>query len=939
MRKKGFLLLTFIYLTLCFPTFAQNFGGNAPSVQWKQINTDHFRIIYPKGAYPEGNRVASILQHFMHHFQADTLLHRRKVNVILQNRTIHSNGYVALGPFRSEFYTTPPQNSLQLGSLPWLDFLAIHEYKHVYQDNQFNTGLSHIMAVLFGQLGQSLANHTAIPDWFYEGAAVYQETKASRQGRGALPFFYNGFRALWNDDKDYSWLKIRNGSLMDYIPNEYNLGFLLVAYGYEKFGDNFWSKVTTDAARYKSLLYPFQHALTRHSGMSFPEFRKRAFNSFQEYFSSKGPSRRPPPEPDYYLNERFPAFDGDTIIYLKSSVQELPSFYYKTARGEYKIRMASQMVDAYFSYNHGKIVYAARNPDLRWGNRAYSELRILDMHTGREKKITGHSRYFSPDIDAMGERIVTVNMPVNGLSVLHLLNSNNGKLIKALPNPDGMQYTYPKFTGKNRVVSAVRNSEGKMSLLLQDLASDSLQYLIPFTYNAIAFPCLKGDTIFFTMSYQRNDELMAFTLADHRLWRIESNSSAGFGKYHVAINNDAAVWSSFTSQGYRLQSTSINSLLYEEITPGELLRVTSSFGITSLNNKHAPQLYMAADTLFPEKKYHKAAHLFYFHSLLPAMDDPEYSLSWISENILNTLQTDISFTYNRVDQSKKTSLDFRFGGWFPVITTGVDYTFDRNIEVNNQKMKLSAIEPHLGVAIPLDLSGGRYFTHLTFQSDFVYNHSWVPNSAKNILSTPNYSYISNSLNFFHQLPRATQHIQPRLAQAVSLSYKAAASGAEGDQALGKLSLYFPGLFPTHGLRLRTAHLRKDSLRQINFSSGFPFSRGYHGANFYRMNYVGVNYYFPIAYPDAGVASIVYLLRLRANLFYDYTHIRDFDDNHNSFKKNFSSTGIELYFDTKWWNQAPVSFGIRYARLLNPDLFGESGSNRWEFILPVNLLNY
>jgi hypothetical protein len=53
---------------------------------------------------------------------------------------------------------------------------------------------------------------------------------------------------------------------------------------------------------------------------------------------------------------------------------------------------------------------------------------------------------------------------------------------------------------------------------------------------------------------------------------------------------------------------------------------------------------------------------------------------------------------------------------------------------------------------------------------------------------------------------------------------------------------------------------------------------------------------------------------------------------------FNSAGTELYFDTRWWNQLPVSFGIRYSRLLQPDWQPGTGRNRWEIILPVNLLN-
>ncbi|MEI9911446.1 MAG: hypothetical protein WDO71_18410 [Bacteroidota bacterium] len=105
-----------------------------------------------------------------------------------------------------------------------------------------------------------------MPDWFYEGDAVYNETILSKQGRGRLPLFLNAFPSLWQADKKYSWMKLRNGSLKDYVPNHYYLGYLLVNYGREKYGLDFWSKVTKDAAAFKGLFYPFQNAVKKYAG-------------------------------------------------------------------------------------------------------------------------------------------------------------------------------------------------------------------------------------------------------------------------------------------------------------------------------------------------------------------------------------------------------------------------------------------------------------------------------------------------------------------------------------------------------------------------------------------------------------------------------------------------------------------------------------------------
>lgn len=101
---------------------------------------------------------------------------------------------------------------------------------------------------------------------------------------------------------------------------------------------------------------------------------------------------------------------------------------------------------------------------------------------------------------------------------------------------------------------------------------------------------------------------------------------------------------------------------------------------------------------------------------------------------------------------------------------------------------------------------------------------------------------------------------------------------------------------------------------------------------------GANYGFPLFYPDAGFANIIYLLRVRANLFFDDTEVHDFYNNGNKFSANFRSIGAEIYFDTKWWNEALITIGVRYSRLLDNDLFGGSGRNRFEVILPVNIFN-
>ena len=162
-------LLSFIFFILQF-TFlsAQQFGGNPPSLKWKQLNSDTARIIYPEGLDSTAQRVAAIV-----HFLAaknNTLGNQlHKINIVLQNQSTIANGYVGLGPFRSEFLLTPSPNNFSLGSIDWATGLAVHEYRHVQQYNNFRKGLSKLFYYLFGEEGLTFAINAAVPDWFYEG--------------------------------------------------------------------------------------------------------------------------------------------------------------------------------------------------------------------------------------------------------------------------------------------------------------------------------------------------------------------------------------------------------------------------------------------------------------------------------------------------------------------------------------------------------------------------------------------------------------------------------------------------------------------------------------------------------------------------------------------------------------------------------------------------
>jgi len=897
-------------------------------------------IIFPSGLEQEARQVAFLVSALSKTTLSTIGSRQKPVDIVFHNLTTISNGYVQLAPFRSEFELTPPQNSFDLGSLPWNQTLAVHEYRHVQQYNNFRVGLSEVFYILAGQDGLAFANNLAVPNWFWEGDAVFQETLVSEQGRGRLPLFLTGFEALWISQKNYSWMKLRNGSFRDYVPNHYPLGYMLVAYGREIYGNDFWARTAVDAAAFKGVFYPLQKAVKRNTGINYDSFRTRALDYFRkqlpgkEYYSPEAVFGKQ--SPHFVADQLFPQFtDSNQLVYLKNSYRLPPEFVIqKTGSNQStRIRFRAVSIDDAFSYHDHKLVYAAYEPDLRWGWRDYSVLRLLDLGNKKDIRLTSKTKYFSPDISKDGQLIVAVNLTTLGKSFLDIIDIHSGRLVKQIPNPESLVYTYPKFFNRDQLVSAVRNGKGQMSLMQIDLASGQQQTLISWSFDVLGYISVDGDRIFFTRTTKGEDR--GFCWKDGQIFRLESD--AGTGNYQLAAGYGEITWNSFSSAGFRLQVTGIQHAFKNSPESFPLTDTSEKHEVYDLDHPPFQIPFPIPDTVFSVKKYPALSHPFNFHSWRPFFNDPDYTLSLLGQNVLNSFQSEIFVGYNSDEQYKKVGMDFTYGGLFPLLNVGTEYRIDRSGYFNGQKIYWNELLPYAGVSVPLNFSRGRWLTRLEGGINFTYHQEFFPVPYKDSIKNINYSSIDPQLLFTHQLQAGRMQIYPSFAQSLLIQYSRVVTNLEGNQFLASGNFFFPGLTSTNSIVIRASIQQRDSLNQVRFSNGFPFARGYSAENFYQMYGFGFNYNFPLFYPDWGFASIIYFLRIRANTFYDYTGVPYYATNGPGVQSQYRSAGLEIYLDTKWWNELSLSFGIRYSRLLDPD-YGGRGPNQWELILPLNILD-
>lgn len=906
---------------------AQRFGGNPNRLKFKVLSGEYVDVVYPDSLRQKAVRVHELIKSLAaeDHYRLGEQV--RKIPVVLQQLPLVSNAYVGLGPWRSEFYMTPLQNSLTLGSTDWIDNLAVHEYRHVQQYSNFRKGLSKFAYLIAGEQGQTLANAASIPDWFFEGDAVYTETRILNQGRGRLPSFMDPFRSLWLGNKQYAFQKLRSGSLKDIVPNHYELGYLLVAYGYNKFGEDFWRKVTSDAARFQGLFYPMQKAVKRYSGLKYSKFVEHAIDSFksnslqiiadtnQSFLSITKPSER------LVTDHLFPVWvGGDSVLALRKAYNELPKWTIYYAGKTINLGIKDIGIDDYFSYKRGYIVYTGYSPDIKRGWREYNDIYLFNIYDRTKQRITKGKRLFSPDLSHNGEKIIAVRVGNGGNAELVLVHINQKKSEQVLPNPDGYFFSYPVFSNDDKQIFVIaRKPDGSSGIMSVDLSTGNQRILLPFKNAPIAFLRQKNGKLIFSVSQGRTNQIWTCDAESGTQGQLVSGYT-GLYTGDVHESDERLVFSSPRASGEQLFTT-----VPKAIRPGQ-----------SLADIHPlPQNDAHFSTLNTGMQQRFKSGLLNLHSWRPFYEQPEWSFTVYGENILNTLRSSFDYVYNENEGSHKVGGQLIYGALYPWISGGSSYTVNRTFSDSTRNLQWNEWNGNFGLQLPLNFTGGKLFKNLDVQVRF-HGLNVDYKSKNNVTPADRYvGYLSQQLLWSMQTQKAVQHIFPRFAYVVRIQNRVALGKVEAKQFGLSSQLFVPGLFKNHAVMIAAGYQSRDTLGQYNYSNNFAAARGYQAFNYPRMWRYSFNYHMPLLYPDLGIANIVYFMRVRTNIFYDDMSLKSL-----RLKRvfNLRSVGSEIYFDTKWWNQQAVSFGFRYSRLLDTGIFQvKPNPNRFEFIMPLNLL--
>ena len=941
-------LLLFLLFALCSFPYTLNaqyysLGSDPASVIWKQVKTRHFTLIFPESLDSQAIHIANALEYFRTPGSASLGANPGKWPVILHSSSVISNATTPYAPKRIDMLTTPPQDNY---GQDWSDQLVIHEFRHTVQYASVDKGFTKAMTYLFGQQAVPAVMGLFVPFWCIEGDAVVTETATTKTGRGRIPSFEMRLKAQVLEEGIYSYDKAYNGSYRDFTSDWYELGYQMVGNSRLKYGQDTWEKVMRKTGVIPLMLVPFSNTLYKETGYGKSRLYQSVFNELQDKWQAEDSSvsltsftQLTTSYTKSYTNYAQPVAQEDgRIIAVRSSIDDITRIVKIDPDGDEKVVLTpGTMIDGQLSGSNGMICWAELDNDPRWNLRDYSVIIVYDISCETTRQLTHRSRYFSPALSPDGNNIAAVEVDPENRNYIVILDAKTGEILQKFPSPENYFISYPAWSpdGKSLAVILTR-SEGK-ALDIVDAQNGEFTTIVPFSDYEISKPAWGRHMIFYTASYTGRDNIFAVDQATGELFQV---TSARFGATDAEISGDGnrLYYSNYSAKGYSIVSSSLEPETWN-LKPETWSNKPHLFSLAdslsdqesfSFKNSEIP------DSAYAVKPYRKGLNLFNFHSWAPLAADIDNTdanpgVTLLSQNLLGTSFTTLGYEYNLNEGTGKYFLKYSYEGLYPAFDLDLDYGLRHGV-VNDSvhgQIDFDYHELNAGgwIRVPLGWNIRSWYAGFQPFAGYSLKYRKMKPGEEVEFKKDRFQSLNTRIYAYAQSRMSQRDIHPRWAQVIDLNFRHTLFEADTASFIfsAGMSLYFPGIFPHHSLKLYAGYQSRIA-NDYYYGDLINLPRGFSGIYTNEISTGSATYEFPICYPDWHIGPIIYIKRLKAALFYDCAIDKGVSPN-----EFYQSTGVDLTIDFHLFRLfTPLEAGLRTIYL--PD----SRRIALEFLYSVDL---
>ncbi|HPB02524.1 MAG TPA: hypothetical protein PLZ67_06175, partial [Bacteroidales bacterium] len=945
-----------ILIALLFGLFLSNavnaqyymLGEDAANQKWYCIDTKHFHLVFPESFL---NRAQTLANQSEQYYRAitGTINHsNERIPVLIHTGSVVANAYSLWTPERTEYFMTPSQNNYAHN---WLLQLIIHEDRHMVQMDKLNQGLTKTFSYLIGDQAVAITLGLFMPMWYMEGDAVTTETAFSESGRGRIPSFEMKMKAQLLTEGLYNFEKASLGSYKNYVPDQYYFGYFFIAQSRKHYGPQLWDNAIRNSARNWWQISPLSHSFKQQTGYNKKQLYQLFFQDLKDQWllqAAANPTAKyamvPLPESKVQTHYKFPEFINDsTIIAEKSGMGDYARFVtINTNNGEEKTickagfyaseELPSTDVIPVLSKNspgawttdnlsvaQNTFVWAEKKWHPRWEHVSYSVIMRHDLSTGKTVQLTHRSKYFSPALSSDGKRITAVEFLPDGSCNIVILAASNGNLIDTYPLEPGSFAMNPEFSPDRKQIVCITQKPDLKGIEILDLESKKWRTVLAPSAADISNPMWKNDGIYFNAPFSGVDNVYHLNPATCAVSQITFDT---FGAYNISFNpsGERFIFSSYQNKGFVLKTAQTNENNAQEMRLINKMILNPDSSYVLQEKAYMPDT-LWKDSVYEIKKYRRGFQLFDLHSWMPvSFNTDRYNLypgiTFSSQNLLSTSVLTGGFEMISDKYYARTFADWTYSGWFPQIT--VHASMGANEGIGN----ISEFEDHyiwhiktagLKISLPIKTTVRDFYQKYRISAG-LQTHELSPYNAlvlPHSLPSGTTQSVDAELRISNRQKTVLRDLMPRWGQDVSVHYQRSFGGDInlGLQWNADAKIFFPGLMKHHGFRIDAAYMEKTP-GEYSFTDDFLNPRGYRNIFSTHSQKIGLNYKFPLWYPDLNIGSLLYFKRLKLNLFYDYGEYH-----FQNTRGIMNSAGCEWTCDTHVFRFfIPLDFGFRYAYL-------------------------
>ena len=797
----------FLALMLLLPSVAEAqfyvTGDDPGGLKWDYIDTDSYRIIYPRQSDSLAMIYASELEKYKIPVSRTTGYVTGDGDGKLMPVVMHayntSNGSVAWAPKRMDLFTIPSAYNPE--PMPWTTMLAVHESRHITQMQFGMTGTMKPFNYVFGEMFNILVSLVYPEMYLIEGDAVVAETALTHSGRGRTADFLNYYMVAFDQGDLRSFPRWLYGSQRYYAPNHYALGYMTLGgiryiYDYPNIMDEAYHK----SARNIFYIPPARKLAKKAGGVKkFSDVFSQVRDTMKGIWSAEIEKRAPfivgeavTAEPGLYTSYKDNIASGSDIYSIKSGFMTAPVLVrIDSSGGEDKISRFASQSSVIRPTSQGRIYWSENLPDARWSMKFDSRIRYIDpSRSARKKNLTDRKELlFNPSPSEDGFMVATVQYYPEGGSSLTVRKTYEGGTSQTWHAPDSVQLLETAWIGNDIYVTGL--SDGGYGIYhLPGAASGTAEewqtVLAPQPVMIKDFNSYRGELIF---ACDRTGVHELYHLdPESKVLRQKTSTRYGSSDFTYSTDGKWLYYSSQTLDGMKMFRTSVDSLINRTVDYRDIHKYVIADRLAEQEKEIARQA--GFDKAVPEvdfeasepRRYSKAGHMFNLHSWAPvyvSVDNimnmsfdkiwqaASLGVSGIMQNRLATGVGEFGYSahkdpYNPAKWRHSGHAKFTYSGLYPVIEASVDFN-DRaarqynvtgyaqdgrmSVSLGSKELPSPYIEGNLSVYIPFNFSSGGWYKGVIPKVSYRISNDMF-NTSMAVMSSDGHIFTDNRLISF-----------------------------------------------------------------------------------------------------------------------------------------------------------------------------------------------